>query len=30
VAIMERWGFVSGDDWLVPDPGHFEYVAPPT
>jgi hypothetical protein len=29
VAVMERWGFVSGDDWLVPDPGHFEYVAPP-
>lgn len=29
VAVMERWGFVSGDDWLVPDPGHFEYVGPP-
>lgn len=29
VEVMERWGFVSGDDWLVPDSGHFEYVAPP-
>jgi hypothetical protein len=29
VSVMERWGFVSGSDWLVPDPGHFEYVAPP-
>ena len=29
VAVMERWGFVSGADWLVPDPGHFEYVGPP-
>jgi hypothetical protein len=23
---MERWGFTSGHDWLVPDPGHFEYL----
>jgi hypothetical protein len=29
VEVMERWGFVSGDDWLVPDPGHFEYLGPP-
>lgn len=29
VTIVERWGFVSGDDWLVPDSGHFEYVGPP-
>lgn len=29
VEVMERWGFVSGDDWLVPDSGHFEYVEPP-
>lgn len=29
VEIMARWGFASGDGWLVPDPGHFEYVAPP-
>ena len=30
VAIFERWGFGSGDAWLVPDSGHFEYVAPPS
>jgi hypothetical protein len=30
VEVMERWGFVSGDDWLVPDSGHFEYVGPPS
>jgi hypothetical protein len=29
VEVMERWGFVSGGDWLVPDPGHFEYLRPP-
>jgi hypothetical protein len=29
VAIFERWGFTSGDAWLKPDPGHFEYVGPP-
>jgi hypothetical protein len=29
VAIFERWGFTSGDTWLKPDPGHFEYVGPP-
>ncbi len=29
VAVFERWGFGSGDAWLVPDSGHFEYVAPP-
>ena len=29
VEVMERWGFVSGGDWLVPDPGHFEYLHPP-
>jgi hypothetical protein len=28
VAIFERWGFVSGDSWLKPDAGHFEYVGP--
>jgi hypothetical protein len=27
--VMERWGFVSGGDWLIPDPGHFEYLRPP-
>lgn len=26
IRVMERWGFTSGDDWLIPDPGHFEYV----
>jgi hypothetical protein len=30
VEVMERWGFVSGDDWLVPDSGHFEYVSAPS
>jgi hypothetical protein len=29
VEVMERWGFVSGGDWLIPDPGHFEYLRPP-
>jgi hypothetical protein len=29
VATFERWGFTSGDSWLKPDPGHFEYVGPP-
>lgn len=30
VDIFERWGFGSGDFWLVPDSGHFEYIAPPS
>lgn len=25
VETMDRWGFTSGHDWLVPDPGHFEW-----
>jgi D-alanyl-D-alanine carboxypeptidase len=29
VEIFRRWGFTSGDSWLVPDAGHFEFVAPP-
>jgi hypothetical protein len=29
IAILERWGFTSGDTWLKPDAGHFEYVGPP-
>lgn len=29
IEVMERWGFTSGHEWLVPDPGHFEYVRPP-
>ena len=29
VDVFERWGFGSGDLWLVPDSGHFEYIAPP-
>jgi hypothetical protein len=28
VEVMERWGFTWGGRWLVPDPAHFEYVAP--
>jgi hypothetical protein len=27
---MGGWAFTSGDSWLVPDAGHFEFVAPPT
>ena len=27
VEVMERWGFGSGDEWLVPDSGHFEYIS---
>ena len=30
VEVMERWGFTSGHEWLIPDPGHFEYVQPPS
>lgn len=29
LEVMERWGFTSGHDWLLPDPGHFEYIRPP-
>jgi D-alanyl-D-alanine carboxypeptidase len=29
VEIFRRWGFTSGDGWLVPDAGHFEFVSPP-
>lgn len=29
LEVMERWGFTSGHEWLIPDPGHFEYVRPP-
>lgn len=29
VEVFARWGFGSGDLWLVPDSGHFEYIAPP-
>jgi D-alanyl-D-alanine carboxypeptidase len=29
VEIFRRWGFTSGDSWLIPDAGHFEFVAPP-
>jgi hypothetical protein len=29
IEVMDRWGFVSGADWLIPDPGHFEYLRPP-
>ena len=30
VEVMERWGFTSGHQWLISDPGHFEYVQPPS
>jgi hypothetical protein len=29
VALMERWGFTWGGDWIVPDGMHFEYLRPP-
>lgn len=29
VEVFERWGFGSGDLWLVPDSGHFEAVLAP-
>jgi hypothetical protein len=25
VETMDRWGFTSGHDWLIPDAGHFEW-----
>ncbi|MGH9050298.1 MAG: M15 family metallopeptidase [Acidimicrobiia bacterium] len=28
--VMERWGFVPGSRFINSDPGHFEYVRPPT
>lgn len=28
VAIMQRWGFGWGGDWIVPDGMHFEYLHP--
>jgi hypothetical protein len=27
--VFARWGFTEGSGWLVPDAGHFEFVAPP-
>ena len=29
IRVMEQWGFTSGHTWLISDPGHFEYFAPP-
>jgi hypothetical protein len=29
VEILRRWGFTSGDSWLVPDAGHFEFIGVP-
>ena len=29
IEVMESWGFTSGHEWLIPDPGHFEYIRPP-
>jgi hypothetical protein len=29
VEIFRRWGFTSGDSWLVPDAGHFEFIGVP-
>jgi hypothetical protein len=29
IEVMDRWGFISGANYLVPDPGHFEYLHPP-
>jgi hypothetical protein len=30
VDVFARWGFGSGDAWLIPDSGHFEYIAAPS
>ncbi len=30
VALMERWGFTWGGNWIVPDGMHFEYLRPPS
>jgi hypothetical protein len=30
VAVMDRWGFTWGGNWLKPDAGHFEFVGLPT
>lgn len=30
VAVFARRGFTEGSRWLVPDPGHFEYLSPPS
>jgi hypothetical protein len=29
VNVMEEHGFRSGEEWIIPDPGHFEYYVPP-
>lgn len=29
VALMEKWGFTWGGNWLVPDAAHFEWVGVP-
>lgn len=29
IEIMLRWGFISGHNWLIADPGHFEYFTNP-
>ena len=29
IEVMDHWGLTSGHPWLVPDPGHFEYIRPP-
>ena len=29
VAVMEKWGFTWGGNWLVPDAAHFEWVGLP-
>ena len=29
IEVMDRWGFVSGAQFLETDPGHFEYVQAP-
>jgi hypothetical protein len=30
IGVMDRWGFIGGAQFLQTDPGHFEYVRPPS